>query len=492
VGEHFRNATWSGAATAVRAASGLLTALLAVRLLGPVQYGHLATALSLFVLYLAMNSAILIALVAKLMALTAPDSGNDRQGLITAATTFCILSIAVLGFLTLFLFMAVPSALSLSDPARAAGENLGLAIALMGGVTAIQIVSAFNAALIESSGRLDVVMKWQLTSPITITLILASLFVVGADVSGQAYVGILLAGATVELLLLWRARLALTPLRVSLNGVPAVAGYLKSLLKSGSALQFAALTNLFLEPFNKFVLNYFVGPVAVTSYDLAMKVIWGIQGVFGAAMRVFLHMSQLKNEVVGTTYIRTLAAIGIPVMAFHIAGTVFLSLVAQFWVSVQQSELIAFFGLATLSNLAMIFITPLYMRLVARDDTGFLIRAHLTNAVSNVVCSLVLIPVLGLVGAAAGLFLATMWNSSAIWRRYKARVGGIAGIAELAMGKWKKAGLMLLLFGAALSAGVEGSVSLIYPAVIMAGVVLLVATEPIVAELIHRLRNKII
>lgn len=488
-GGHFRNATWGGAATAIRAASGLLTALLTVRLLGPVQYGHLATALSLFVLYLAMNSAILIALVAKLMTLTAPDSRGDRQGLITAAATFCILSIAVLGLLTPFLFTAVPSALSLPDSDKVAGENLDLAIALMGGVTAIQIVAAFNAALIESSGRLDVAMKWQLTSPIAIALTLTSFFIAGVSVSGQIYVGILLAGATFELLLLWRVRRALMPLRVSLNGIPVAAGYLKSLLKSGSALQFAALTNLFLEPFNKFVLNYFVGPVAVTSYDLAMKVIWGIQGVFGAAMRVFLHMSGHKNEVVGSAYIRTLAAIGISVLAFHIAGVVFLSLVAQFWVSVRQDELIVFFGVATLSNLAMIFITPLYMGLVGRDDTGFLIRAHLTNAVSNVVCSLVLIPVLGLVGAAAGLFLATMYNTMMIWRRYKVRAGSIIGMAGLVRDKWKTMGLMWVLFGAALLGGVQGNVALIYPVSIMAGVFLLVATEPIVAELVRRFRG---
>lgn len=59
----FRNATWSGAAAAFRAASGLINALLAIRLLGVENYGHVATALSLFVLYLSLNSTVFTVLV---------------------------------------------------------------------------------------------------------------------------------------------------------------------------------------------------------------------------------------------------------------------------------------------------------------------------------------------------------------------------------------------------------------------------------------------
>ena len=65
----FRNAGWSGMAAAFRAASGLFNALLAVRLLGVENYGHIATILSLFVLYLSLNSSIFTALVVKLMSL---------------------------------------------------------------------------------------------------------------------------------------------------------------------------------------------------------------------------------------------------------------------------------------------------------------------------------------------------------------------------------------------------------------------------------------
>ena len=102
-GRHFRNASWSGLAAAIRAVTGLLSALLAVRLLGVGHYGHVATWLSLFVLYLSLNSSAFTMLVVKLVAAGSDGHQFERDGATAAAVRFCLWSLALLVPVTVFL-----------------------------------------------------------------------------------------------------------------------------------------------------------------------------------------------------------------------------------------------------------------------------------------------------------------------------------------------------------------------------------------------------
>ena len=166
----FRNAGWSGATAAFRAASGLINALLAIRLLGVGNYGHVATALSIFVLYLSLNSSIFTALVVKLMA---PASvGEKHSALLSAATLFSALSILLLVIVTSFLAWVAPRFMSI-EPGHVLGTEMRSAIFLMGILTAIQVVVALHSALIEGAGRLDLAMKWQLVGPTVVLSLLA-------------------------------------------------------------------------------------------------------------------------------------------------------------------------------------------------------------------------------------------------------------------------------------------------------------------------------
>ena len=169
---------------------------------------------------------------------------------------------------------------------------------------------------------------------------------------------------------------------------------LKELLHSGSVLQATSLMNLFLEPLNKLLLVSFIGPVAVTTYDLAMKVIWGIQGLFGASMRVFLHLAHQDSETVGRTYARVISLIAVPALIMHTVGAILLSWVAHRWVDIDASQLMLFYAIATLSNLGMIFITPLYTSLISRGDV-FVFKSQAILALSNTFISIVAIPFLG-------------------------------------------------------------------------------------------------
>jgi O-antigen/teichoic acid export membrane protein len=234
---------------------------------------------------------------------------------------------------------------------------------------------------------------------------------------------------------------------------------LKELLRSGGVLQATSLMNLFLEPLNKLLLNHFMGPVAVTTYDLAMKLIWGIQGLFGAAMRVFLHLAHQDGGTVGRTYTRVISLIAVPALIMHTFGAILLSWVAHRWVNIDASEVMIFYAIATLSNLGMIFATPLYTSLISRGDLGFIFKSQAILALTNTSISIAAIPFLGLVGAAAGLLIATIYNVSAIYVRHAKLVGQLEGVME--MFKQVQARLIFTgaLFSMTLYLGAQGKLS---------------------------------
>ena len=431
---HFRNASWSGAAVAFRAATGLINALLAIRLLGVVDYGHVATALSLFVLYFSLNSSVFTVLVAKLMALRAVDAGEDRSVMLAAATIFSALSIVLLAIVTLLLREWAPRFISMgSNPGDALDMEIRRVIFLMGMLTAIQIVVALHSAIIESAGRLDLAMKWQLVGPAVVLTALSLSFFARLPLTASGYVVALCAGALTDLCLLWFVRRKVTPSLSPFRPSRKRLDGLAHLLKSGGVLQAASLMNMFLEPLNKLLLNHFVGAPAVTIYDLAMKVIWGIQHLFSAAMRVFLHLGSQDEEAVGRTFSRVIALVGVPVVILHAIGALFLAWAAHHWMTIDATQLMAFFAIATVSNLGMIYITPLYISLIGRGDLHFIFRSQTILAITNVVVSLTLIPYIGLIGAAFGLLSATIYNVVAIYVRCKD--GTFDGLSDTLRGR---------------------------------------------------------
>ena len=485
--ELFRNASWSGASASLRAASGLINALLAIRLLGVVDYGHVATVLSLFVLYLSLNSSIFTALVVKLMA---PDAIGEKHSVMLASSSiFSVISIVVLVLVTLLLSEFAPRLMSI-EPGSVLDAEIRCVILLMGVLTAIQIVVALHSALIESSGRLDLAMKWQLIGPTVVLTLLAVFFFAGMTVTASGYVTALCAGVVTDLCLLWfvkrkvmPATLPFWPARKRLEG-------LVHLLKSGGVLQATSLMGIFLEPLNKLLLNHFVGASAVTIYDLAMKVIWGIQYLFGAAMRVFLHLGSQDKGAVGPTFFRVLALVGVPALMFHAVGALFLSWTAHHWLAIDATQLMIFFAIATLSNLGMIYITPLYISLIGRGELHFIFRSQAILAITNVVVTLALIPYIGLIGAAFGLLSATIYNVLAIYARSKAISGTFEGLGDALRGQRLRYAMTAALFAAAILWGIKDGSGLIGLLVILLGLATIAVREPMLGILLQRMGFK--
>lgn len=479
---HFRNASWSGLAAAFRAASGLFNVLLAARLLGVENYGHVATLLSLFVLYLSLNSGVFTALVVKLMA---PDANGKLAVMRASSAIFSALSIAVLVMVTLLVSEFAPRLMSI-EPGTVLDTEIRRVIFLMGVLTTIQIIVAWYSALIESAGRLDLAMKWQLVGPTVVLVMLAFFFFAQRPLSASGYVMALSAGALTDLCLLW-----LVKRKIGSSSLPCWPTHqrmqgLGELLKSGGILQATSLMGMFLEPLNKILLNHFVGAAAVTIYDLAMKVIWGIQYLFSAAMRVFLHMGSQDKEAIWPTFSRVIALVGVPVMVLHVVGALFLSWVAHHWLMISATELMLFFAIATLSNLGMIYIMPLYISLIGRGELLFIFRSQAILAMTNVVVTLALLPYIGLLGAAFGLLSATIYNVIAIYGRCKAYSITFERPGKVPIGRLITYAMTALLFAAAILLGIRGGDSFVGVLAVLLVLAAITVREPIVKIMLVR------
>jgi len=481
----FRNAGWSGAAAAFRAASGLINALLAIRQLGVGDYGHVATALSIFVLYLSLNSSIFTALVVKLMAPT--SVGEQHSALLSAAALFSAISILLLVIVTLFLGEFAPRFMSI-EPGYVLETEMRSAIFLMGILTAIQVMVALHSALIEGAGRLDLAMKWQLIGPTVVLSLLAIAFFTRLKVTASDYVLALCVGALTDLCLLWFVKRKVLPPAPPFWPTPKRLEGLMHLLKAGGVLQATSLMGMFLEPLNKLLLNHFVGAAAVTIYDLAMKVIWGIQYLFSAAMRVFLHLGSQDEDSVGRTFSRVIALVGVPVVLLHTVGALFLAWAAHHWLAIDATQLMIFFAIATLSNLGMIYITPLYISLIGRGELRFVFRSQAILAITNVVVTLSLIPFLGLLGAAFGLLAATIYNVVAIYNRCKTSSDTFNGLSDALRGQRVRYVLVVLLFAAAILLGINGDDSQIGLIILLVLLTVIALREPMVGILLERMR----
>lgn len=420
---HFNNAKWSGAAAGLRAFSSLINALLAVRMLGVEQYGHLAVILSVFAFYLSLNAGFYTTLVARLMSPVVVGNPRAQSELLASTVALAAGSLIFLALLAGLLSWAAPSFLGLDKY-----QGMAIAYWMMPALVSLQMLALLQSAVIESAGRLDVAMKAQLVGPSVLLIMLSIVYLLHLSFSMQHYMATLCASAGIDICMLWIFRRMILRLPILYTGATPSYSALKKLLLSGSVLQAASLMNLFLEPMNKLLLSQFIGPAAVTTYDLAMKLIWGIQRLFAATMRVFLHFGHENGASINRVYTRVISLIAIPALIMHAFGAILLSWIAHRWVDLDASQLMIFYSIATISNLGMIVVMPFYMGLISRNDLGFIFRCQSVLALSNIIISASAIPFLGLTGAAIGLLAATIYNVVAIYLRHCDHVGRIDGI----------------------------------------------------------------
>ena len=472
--QHISNASWGGVAAAFRAGYGLLNVVLIVRLLGPETYGKVAAPLSMFVFYCSLSTSLFTILVVRLMSLAGVD--DSRKTLLSSGLAWVACSLAALGIVALGVW--------------GAGLDTASLLVLMCVLSSIQIVGAFQLALIESAGRLDVATRSQLLGPFFVLSILLAAFFGQILLSALSYVAVLCIGAAVDLVSAWLSRRRF--LRFGLEGICRLTVWqsLVTLLKSGGLLQASSLMNMFLEPFNKMLLSSFLGGTAVTVYDLGMKLIWGIQSLFSSGMRVFLHIVNQNRRQLESSYLRAIQLVFVPAVLLHVLGCLLLVALAYYWLPIDSRELITFFGVATLSNLGMIVVAPLYNGLIGQEDMRFIFKTQATLAVTNVAASLLLIPLLGVLGAALGLLLATLYNASAIFKKGRHLTGNVRLTESVFRCLGARLPWACMLFAGAMYCGFNPDSTLLLGLFLLLVVLIVLAREPASVYLFAALKQK--
>lgn len=474
--QHISNASWGGFAAAFRAGYGLLNVLLVVRLLGPETYGKVAALLSMFTFYCSLSTSIFTMLVVRLMSLSGDEGAGDT--LLSSGWVWVVCSLGALGMI------------ALGGAWAGLETDMASLLILMCVLASVQIVGAFQLALIESTGRFDIATRSQLLGPFFVLLILLAALLRQIPLSALSYVAILCIGAAVDLVLAWLARRRF--LRFGFVGLHwrSVWQCLMALIKSGSLLQATSLMNMFLEPFNKMLLSSFLGGTAVTVYDLGMKLIWGIQSLFSSAMRVFLHIASQNRHQLESSYLRAISLIAVPSVLLHVLACLFLVALARYWLPLDSRELITFFAVATLSNLGMIIVAPLYNGLIGTEDMRFIFKTQATLAVTNVAASLLLIPLLGVLGAAFGLLLATLYNAVAILQKGRNLTGNAHLMNSVSHSLGARLPWACTLFVAAAYCGFNPDSTLLLGLFLLLVVLIVLAREPASVYLFAALNQK--
>jgi O-antigen/teichoic acid export membrane protein len=303
-------------------------------------------------------------------------------------------------------------------------------------------------------------------------------------ITGNEYLEILCLSAALDLGVIWLIRRVKTDPIIWQKIGPDTIKQLSALVSAGSPLQATALLNLFLDPLNRILLGYFNEAASVTIYDLAMKVIWGIQSLFTSAMRVFLHFNDFSEDRINQTYIQVISLVFVPILIIHTVGAAFLYCVANWWVAIDLQSLLLFYLLATLSNLGMIIITPLYIRLIHRQDLGFIVKSQAILAFTNSAISIATIPLFGLLGAALGLLIATLYNVPAIYLRYQHKVAPIDGLTKLlAPTLILRVALVLGLFVTTIYMGMSGRLSLLLAVMLGTSLFVMAITDPLIKRI---------
>lgn len=484
----FRHASWGGVSAAIRLLFGVGNLFLAIRLAGAASYGYLALMLSVTAFYVAfINSVHTIAVTRAAEYGSTSEAVAGRTRLFSSVWLVTLLSVALLAVCALALGPAFISAFVYSgDDATVVRELAALQVLVLV-LAACQLLVAGNVAVIEGLGRFDLAARAQTVGPPATFLLLTTGFVTHARLDivdvGWSY----LLGVALELTVTTWARLQIGYRRALLPSNQALV-LIPDLLRHGLMLQGASLVNIFFDPFNKFLLNHFVGPASVTAYEIATKIVAGLRGLFGGAFRVFLQLSDKLSADGGEDYLKVMHYGMVPAMLMHGAGCVLMVLLSHIWLGAEMEALSLFYFLLIPSSIGIIFASPLYGALIGIRDLAFIFRMHVNLAVLNLLASSLLIPFLGLYGAGVGLTLTTAYNAAAEYRRYTKMIGPIPGLrAEIGRLKGRFAYSVVLTLAALVAGYVvfDKVILLAVEAVVLAGFAILFLMEPLTARMMN-------
>lgn len=421
----FKNASWGGVSAAIRLVFGMANLFLAIKLAGVIPYGYLTLILSISAFYVAViNSVHTIAVTHAADLRDKPESNDSLNALFSAVWVFTLLSVAVICLTTYFFGSQFLHTFVYWGTNPDTQSDLG---ALLIGVLAIatfQIISAGNVAVIESLGRFDLAARAQIFGPVIIFIILVSGYIQYKSLNIVQVAQALALGGLLDLILTSYIRIKMGYLSAFIPKLHVISLF-PTLFRQGLALQGSRLINVFFDPFNKFLLNFYVGPASVSTYEIAMKIIFGIQGLFGGAFRTFLQLTNKMSTDGAVDYLKSLRFGLVPALLLHGIGGVFIVAITHFWLSSEISNLPLFYLLLIPASMTIIFIAPIYFALIGIRDLNFIFKMNFNLAAMNLIGSLILIPIWGIYGAAMGFTIAILYNAFMEYKRYLLMIGEI-------------------------------------------------------------------
>jgi O-antigen/teichoic acid export membrane protein len=406
----FKHAPIVTFAVLTRSSLALVFSLVAIHLIGAISYGYFSLVWSFGSAFIFMFTGINTALVSRIV----KSRAQSKSGPWIAAGLICTL-IPFLGFV----FLAFLNwSMQIDGLWRLAITYCLLMLACI-------LISLFCCAVLEGNGRIvSSALLPSLGIGVSCMLLCNELFL-GTSIKFESFLRIALFGYVSEavIAIFWMAK-TVAPFR----DIYFKSSSLLHLLKGGASLQVSNMVSFFLDPFTKGVLVGYLGAGAVTIYDIAMKMGWGLLSVFSSYSRLLLQLEHSDSKL--RIYALKKAAEFTWVPAALIGSfclSVFPNQLAA-WMKIDPVLLSIGMGLSIGTSILMIIVSPTYMCLNGFEDYAFIFRNQLILAVSNIAATLLFVPSLGFAGAFAGGLLGTIVNVALISARIRKYIPEITDI----------------------------------------------------------------
>jgi O-antigen/teichoic acid export membrane protein len=464
-------AVLTGAAL-VRAGLGFAFAVLAIRTIGSSSFGFFTLIWSFATAFQFMYGGINLALVSRIVnvrALTSAGSSTSASSWMTAAMTITVMTVLVLACLSVLAWML-----------RIGPGEWPAVVPVCLAMLALQLTTSWALACAEGHGNVQSCALIGLIALGALCMALGACAVFSMQLSRAEFLALCLTCHGLE---------CATALVLGVGAVwpgervrPSIK-QVASLLGTGASLQAANLVGFFLDPFTKGVLLHYVGPAAVAAFDVTMKLGWGLNSVFTSYARLFLqfpaadHAGRITalRQAARYTWVPALLISAIVVAA----APPFIATLTQQPTTLLASGML----LAMATGLLMIIAAPAYISLVAFQDHVFILRNQAILATGNVAGALLLVPLLGFLGAFLGAVLATTLNLWLISTRLPRHMPTFDGLSALASGLGLRLAVGATLLGSAWASYGAASTELSAP---IALAVLIIATTALAREPVVR------
>lgn len=434
--------------------SNLLLTVSGIHLLGTAEFGYFSMSLAVCMVFLVFNSGFCTSLTRRIIHAREVSLLTQVDRYVRAAVLYMwILIILITGVDFLMLDKLVCAFIYLGDDAVYYGRIRHVFSLLLFSIL-LNMVTVFLAAIAEGYGRFDLAARARMMFSVVLLGALMVFLLMPTQATIEDLAACYLLASIVEVVSIYIVVRKTTSHTLILMRAPiASLPYLKRLLGDGWSLLAAGLLRTMVDPFNKFLLNYFVGSASIAFYDLAFKAISGIRNLFEPASRAFMTIAP-KAENVVRYYRRLMNLVMRPLFLLHaLVGLLLMLLILSGFVDAGE-KVVVLYLLVLPASLAISLVSPLYYVLICNGELQYVLRLNLILAVANIVLSSIFVPLWGLVGSGLGFLFATLYNTRSVYRRFLLVSPLVRDELVVVMAEMRPT----MVFGVLLSASVPGAV----------------------------------